>query len=104
MCACLRETVYTDMDRQFLPSLGPRATASVKRRRPLPLKAAVLLPRVDGQNPSEVRLCLKKSGSFRIYRFLTQISCKEDWAKPLKNERSHGEGGSFVSCLKKICR
>lgn len=71
------ETVYIDMDRQFLPSLGPRATASAKRRRPLPLKAAVLLPGVDGQSPSEVRLCLKKSGSFHIYRFLTQYHVKK---------------------------
>lgn len=93
VCACVRLSTQT-WTQQFLPCLCTCATASAERRRPLPSNAAVL-PCVDG-----VRLHLKESGSCHIYRFLTQISCQEDWAKLLKNGRRHGEG-RFICLLSK---
>lgn len=49
--------------------------------------SAGLLSYIDRQNATEVILCLKKSQSFHFYPFGTQLSCKGDWGRLLKNEK-----------------
>lgn len=102
VCVCIRLSTWTGTSNSSRSCTHMTLLLS-RGQVPRPWISAVLLTCVDQQNSTEVKLCLKKSGSFHFHPFGTQEWCKEDWVRLLKNEKPRGEE-TFIHLFFKALR